>query len=324
MPDFLVIGCLGIDNIIDANGHHHPKQPGGDAYYGAVSARIWGANVGVVSVVPKTYPQVWIDRLSLAGIDTSGVVRQNTSFGLNGTITYLPDGTRVLGGNSGALKFIQDHFPALLATIAQPIWRKVSPGVQHIPPAYLSAKGSFLASMAYRNQAECLLALHNKVKTIILDPPPLMPGMPQGKVPANLADLSKVDYLLPSQQEANEYFGNNITPENAVKRFFDLGARNVIFKKGEQGSLLFLDESIQPVKVPIYHTKVTDVTGAGDSFGAGFMVGMVETGDPVTAACYGAVSASFVIEGYGADYALNITREQAQERLECLLAQTRS
>ena len=49
------------------------------------------------------------------------------------------------------------------------------------------------------------------------------------------------------------------------------------------------------------------------------MVGLAETGDPVKAACYGAVSASFIIEGYGADYALGVTRDQAEDRLKKLL-----
>jgi len=44
-------------------------------------------------------------------------------------------------------------------------------------------------------------------------------------------------------------------------------------------------------------------------------VGLVETGDPTRAALYGTVSASFVIEGYGALYAMRASRAKARERL---------
>jgi len=47
-------------------------------------------------------------------------------------------------------------------------------------------------------------------------------------------------------------------------------------------------------------------------------VGLSETRDPVRAALYGAVSASFVIEGFGALHGLGVTRAQAEERLNTL------
>jgi ribokinase len=57
------------------------------------------------------------------------------------------------------------------------------------------------------------------------------------------------------------------------------------------------------------------VTGAGDSFCGGFMVGLATTGDPIRAALYGTVSASFAIEGYGALYALGADSTEARRRL---------
>jgi len=67
-----------------------------------------------------------------------------------------------------------------------------------------------------------------------------------------------------------------------------------------------------------YPARVVDTTGAGDSFCGGFMVGLSETGNPVRAAMYGTVSASFAIEGYGALYALGAALAETQARLEHL------
>ena len=59
---------------------------------------------------------------------------------------------------------------------------------------------------------------------------------------------------------------------------------------------------------------IVDVTGAGDSFCGGFLVGLARSGDCYYAARQGLVSSSLVIEGYGATYALTRPKEVAQER----------
>jgi ribokinase len=319
MPKYLVIGCLGIDTIIFEDGRSIPRQPGGDAYYGAVGAHIWDPSVGIVAVVPRTYPQEWLDTLQAGGVDTVGVFRNQGTFGLEGTITYQADGTRLLGAQDGVLRFIQEYLPGLLVLLGKSMWPKVCPNGEHIPPSYLDAHAAFIAAAAPGCQASCLRALRGKVGTILLDPPPLLPGQKHGRVHDDLADLSLVDYLLPSEQECSEYWGDDVQPGEAAAKFFDLGARKVVLKQGARGVSLFLGRDVQPIRVPVYPTQVVDTTGAGDSFGGGFMVGLAETGDPIKAACYGAVSSSFVIEGFGADHALQVTRQQAEERLQVLL-----
>jgi sugar/nucleoside kinase (ribokinase family) len=44
-----------------------------------------------------------------------------------------------------------------------------------------------------------------------------------------------------------------------------------------------------------------DLTGAGDTFAAGFLARFAETGDPWEATRFGAAAASLVIEGVGVD-----------------------
>lgn len=47
------------------------------------------------------------------------------------------------------------------------------------------------------------------------------------------------------------------------------------------------------------HPEVVDTTGAGNCFLGGFAMGLLETGDPIVAASYGAVSSSFVVQQLG-------------------------
>jgi ribokinase len=73
-----------------------------------------------------------------------------------------------------------------------------------------------------------------------------------------------------------------------------------VIKLGEQGSLVYDREHDQLTPVPVYPARVQDTTGAGDAYCGGFLAGYTLTHDPVTAALYGTVSASYVVEAIGA------------------------
>ena len=64
---------------------------------------------------------------------------------------------------------------------------------------------------------------------------------------------------------------------------------------------------------------VVYVTGAGDSFCGGFMAGYLFTHDPLQAAAYGAVSASFIVESLGARKPNHYQKELAEQRLTTIL-----
>ena len=94
-------------------------------------------------------------------------------------------------------------------------------------------------------------------------------------------------------------------------------------KMGSKGCLVREPRDGKIYHVPSYSTHVVDLTGAGDAFCGGFMVGLQETGSAVEAALYGSISSSFVIEGFGAMHALNVTTSEAQERLAYLRTRVR-
>jgi len=64
--------------------------------------------------------------------------------------------------------------------------------------------------------------------------------------------------------------------------------------------------------------EVVDVTGAGNAYCGGFLVGYVETGDVRMAAMYGAVSASFAVEQFGIPRITAETEQEARHRLAAL------
>jgi hypothetical protein len=72
---------------------------------------------------------------------------------------------------------------------------------------------------------------------------------------------------------------------------------NVIGCNSSLDPLPSSEQRQQPI--PSRHPQVVDTTGAGNCFLGGFAVGLLETGDPVKAAHYGAVAASFVVQQLG-------------------------
>jgi ribokinase len=65
-------------------------------------------------------------------------------------------------------------------------------------------------------------------------------------------------------------------------------------------------------------SRIADTTGAGDAFCGGFLAGCTITGDIIKAAEMGLVSASIVLEGYGALYALNQLSGEPERRFKHL------
>lgn len=134
--------------------------------------------------------------------------------------------------------------------------------------------------------------------------------------------LRDSDAFLPSDQEVRSLCGEGIDLEEAARIFCGWGARLVLIKMGALGVLLMDQEELRPMHLRPFHApgdrRVIDVTGAGDAFCGGFMVGLATTGEALLAAQMGLVSASLIIEGYGAIYALKVDRDLAKQRLEIM------
>jgi len=105
-----------------------------------------------------------------------------------------------------------------------------------------------------------------------------------------------------------------------AKKIKQWGAKYIIIKKGEHGSLMFFDDVIFPT-AGFSLEKVVDPTGAGDSF-AGAMIGYlaskksVKISDIKKAVVYGNVLGSFAVERYGLDGLLKIRKGDIQKRFK--------
>ena len=79
-----------------------------------------------------------------------------------------------------------------------------------------------------------------------------------------------LDYFMPNLEEAGMITGLS-DPDQLCQYFLDAGAKNVVLKMGERGSLI-LSESGERVRVPAFKVKLVDTTGCGDAWSAGLLL----------------------------------------------------
>ncbi len=130
--------------------------------------------------------------------------------------------------------------------------------------------------------------------------------------------IKTVDAVVINDEEAKLLTGEfNLI--KCAKRMMEWGARFVIIKKGEHGSLMFFEDIIFPT-AGFSLEDVVDPTGAGDSF-AGAMIGYLAGRDSTgmssikKAVVYGNVMGSFAVEGYGLEGLTGITRSDISKRI---------
>lgn len=119
--------------------------------------------------------------------------------------------------------------------------------------------------------------------------------------------------LLKVSDEDQVLLEPGVGPETAAMRWLDLGVRAVVVTRGADGALLFRPGR-PPLAVPAPTVPVADTIGAGDTFSAGLLTGLLENGVASLAALAGAGDAVWAraLTLAAAAAAINCTREGAQ------------
>jgi sugar/nucleoside kinase (ribokinase family) len=115
------------------------------------------------------------------------------------------------------------------------------------------------------------------------------------------AFLPHVDYVLPNESQALLMTGASDVGEAARALLAD-GPRGVLVTLGAAGSLVVTPEGAETV--PALKVDVSDTTGCGDAYCAGFLTGLLHGQDVLTAARWGTAAAARVATGLGSDAGL--------------------
>ncbi len=199
------------------------------------------------------------DRLRAEGVDVTNVqVVPGGRTGISAAISLLRDHCFLTfeGVNLQWPKFLLD---------APKILRRLS-GYRHVHTGVPTEGGPALRALA--------TAVHDTGATLSLD---IGWAAAERWTPQRFADIAGADILLPNEREGLRITGAS-TPEEAL-RTMQTYVRLPVMKLGARGAITLKNNEV--VAVPAVPVDVVDTVGAGDAFGAGFLLGWL-AGQPLT------------------------------------------
>jgi len=291
----LVVGSVALDSI-ETPEVKVENVLGGSATYFSMAASFFMTQVQLVAVVGDDFEKEYEDFLSSKGIILSGLEHaEGKTFHWKG-------------------RYNSDLSVAETITTELNVYEKFQP---KLTESHKNAQYVFLANIHPELQLSVIQQTHSP-KLIACD---TMNLWIDTTLEALLKTIQEIDILVLNEAEAKSLSGRANLQE-AARFILDHGPKQVIVKKGKLGVDFFSDSSF--FSVPAYSLeKVTDTTGAGDSFAGGFMGYLAETNDLLLesihkAVIYGSVLASFNIESFSINRLQTLTREEIDCRFEKL------
>lgn len=328
--EYVIVGGLRDDYFITPDGEVHLHQLGGNALYAAVGAQVWAQPldqpVGLIARVGCNFPSEWLDEINRRSIDAGGVVVRPEALDNRTFYAYLSLEERDDTDPAAHFRRIGRALPAALvgyatSTEGQEDRYQYSPlGVrpEEVDPEYLGARAVHLAPFDFSVHTTFPALVRSQPGRVLTCDPSVRYMQPLYSDEVRQI-VRQMDAFLPSEMETRAFFGGQIQDLwEAAEAFGAMGARCVVVKLGSRGQFVYDAAARRRWHVPAYPSRVVDVTGAGDAYCGGFLVGLTETGDPLQAALRGGISASLVVEGTGALFALDRPWNEIQARLEAL------
>lgn len=295
---FISIGTVIIDDIVLPDGTTHMGCLGGGSVHAAMGMRVWSEQVGLVAKIGRDFPQHHLNQLE-EKFDLQGLAHSDLTTTRAWQLFEI-DGTR------------REVFRTDMADFWQLVVK-----VEDFPKTYHNLSGVHLHSLG-DEIASWVSLLRQKGNPFILWEPWDIYCVAENR--NNLREvLPLVDGFSPSLGEAQRLLGLE-KPQELLDGFLNYGARMVAIRMGAKGSVFANAEGVR-IQVPIAPVKdFVDVTGAGNAYCGGLVVGLAQTSDPLKAVCYAAVSASFALEQFGALFPLDDIHQRSERRYESILA----
>ncbi|MES2709739.1 MAG: PfkB family carbohydrate kinase [Verrucomicrobiota bacterium] len=290
----LIAGTVALDSI-HTTSQIHNELLGGSAAYAGMAAALSGAGVQLCAIVGTDFPEAHRTLLTSRGINLENVdVVEGRTFRWTGR--YHDD---------------MNHRETLDVSID--VLEKFNP---RLTVDAASAKVVLLANMSPDNQLDVLNQLTAR-PFVIADSMDLWINIAR----VRLEELMKrVDLFVINEDEARIFMDerNLVT---AGHRLREMGPKYVVVKKGEHGALLFGPGGFfTTCAYPLQ--KVSDPTGAGDTFAGGMAGYLASLGpaeitfaDLARSVVYGSVLASFTCEEFGVKRLGMLTAGEAAGRL---------
>ncbi len=286
----LVVGSVALDSIRTPFGEVEDIL-GGSATYFSVAASFFN-DVRLVAVVGEDFPSEHVGFLASRSIDIGGLKRvPGRTFRWKGYYEF-------------------DLNDAHTTDTQLNVFEEFDP---EIPEEYRDSEYVFLANIHPGLQLKVLQQIRSP-RLVICD---TMNFWIENQRETLLETISHVDYLLLNDAEARQ-LADEPNLVAAGRKLLAMGPDRVIIKKGEHG-VIMLGKGVF-FSLPAYPLEtVFDPTGAGDTFGGGFLGSLsrfpeMREEDIRRSIVYGSVVASFNVESFSCDRLRNLGREEIEER----------
>ena len=303
--DFVAVGRLCID--LNANEINRPmedtvtftKYVGGSPANICIGMSRLGLRTGFVGKIADDQMGRFIHRyLEGCAIDTSGVVTDHT-----GAVTGLAF-TEIKSPTDCSILMYRDNVADLLLTPGEVSEELIARA------KLLLISGTALAQSPSREavfQALAYARKHGAVIAFDLDYSPYTwQSEEETATYYNLAAES-CDILIGTREEFDmmERYEDNPEHEDRVtaSKWFDYRADVVIIKHGKQGSIAYTKDGSSH-RTGSYHAEVIKTFGAGDSYAAGFLYGLMQGWTIERSMQYGSAAAAIVVSSHSCSDAM--------------------
>lgn len=296
----LIIGSIAFDNI-RTNSSSVKNVVGGSASYASIAASYF-AKPKVVAVVGTDFTKKHIAPFKKCGVDFSALeVKEGKTF-------------------TWAATYDKDFKNATTLSTELNVFADFDPVIK---PEDKKTDALFLANIAPELQMSVLKQM-KATKLVACD---TMNLWVQNNKPQLVKLLKHMDILFVNEAESRQLTGiYNLI--KAGKAILKLGPKVVVIKLGPNGALLVTKDDLCQVP-PFLVENPLDTTGAGDSFGGGFIgyLASVKNWKSIKnikrAMAIGTVMASFCIESFSVKKLASVTKQDIDLRLKKYLASTR-
>ena len=274
-PDFIAVGSVIIDDIVYPDGRTSMAVLGGGGTHAAYGMVFAGERAGLVGLAGRDLPADIRQRLE-SDFDTAGLAWTDLPQ-VRAWQIFEWDGTRNEVFRVDALEpFMIEPMPEARA-LAYPAAAGLT----------LLREPEYVAGWRARYPQATLLWEPTRAFMMSADHERFLGGIP------------KADIVSPNLLEAQTMYGIEDEVE-IMRRLLADGVKIAALRMGELGSLVARAGEKRAWRIPaIEVAPIVDVTGAGNTYCGGFVVGWRRQRDLALAGCYGAAAASFTLEHVG-------------------------
>jgi sugar/nucleoside kinase (ribokinase family) len=280
-PHYLTFSNIIIDDIVLGDGRTFMGTLGGAGTHALIGMRIWSDRLGYVATVGPDFAPAQRAQLEKLGIDLRGVVVHQAYRTARAWQLFEPDERRIEVMRTD----LNDFF-------------KFTPQFEDMPADYLQARGVHVQwGHTFAELNGLLDQLRQANPAVVIAWEPASEHLKAGQAEFGPL-LRRLDLLSPDLEQAQAMTGQ-ADPAAMARTLLAWGAPVVALRMGARGSIVAAGQG-ETWHIPaVPPAALVDVTGAGNAYCGGFLVGLGEKLGPFEAALRAAVSASFAIQQFG-------------------------